>query len=343
MRRVWAGLVLAAWVGTAPAQSPPARPAAPQPAGDILIQKTAGQPERRLRLLRMDTGPDGERVADVQDLGTGARYTLPAAALAGMTRVAGGPTTSPTAAAPAKPAAPAGKFPTSLPLPEPTPGGHSPFVSRPLTQPPELRPRPQPAAPARPATPSGPVVPASLDTPLTALVAAPARPVEPVHPIEPPPLALPTPVPPPPMPAAEPVAPPPPPDVQPVRFQVSLPVIPSPSSAAPWQTTRAEQMRAEIEPYTNDLVNALRPSVRERAATALANCRHASQPEVKQFLARTAMTDPAPGVQAHCVGILAKLGYHDREYVEFLEVALGGESPVLRQAAAAALAKLAPR
>ncbi len=338
-RRLWVAVVIATWVGVAPAQSPPARPA-PQPSGEILIQKTAGQPERRLRLLKFNTGPDGERVADLQDLGTGARYTVPVAALAGMTRAPAGPTdaaqTTPPPALPSvRPAAPSSKFPTSLPLPEPSPGSHSPFTARQLTPTPQPRSRPQPAGPT-------PVAPGSLDTPLTALVVAPAG-----RPIEPPPLVIPTLVPTamldaepprrppvayvPPVPAA-------PAPVQPVAFHM-----PAAPAVAAWQMTRAEQMRAEVEPYTSELVNALRPSVRERAATALANGRHASNPEVKQLLARTAMTDPAPTVQAHCVRLLAALGYHAADYVEFLEASRGSDHTGLRQAAAIALAKLAPR
>lgn len=357
MWRVWTGLVFAAWVGIAPAQSQPARPAAPQPAGDILVQKTAGQPDRRLRLLRIDTGPDGQRVADVQDLTSGAKYTLPAAALSGMKRevvVVANPT-PPSPPAAKQPVAIHGKFPTSLPLPEPTAGSHSPFVNRPLHPTPEPRPRPQTgwAEPQRPVAPTQPV---ALGTPLTTLVATPTTPqpvtpqVEPAPPLTRttrsaalPPFALADSTP---APASEPPVSLPTPAA--VRLTVPDPAPPqlvqhTTLSLAPWQLSRAEQMRAEIEPYTSDLVNALRPSVRERAATTLANCRHASSPEVKQLLARTAITDPSPTVQAHCVSILTALGYHERDYVEFLELSLGSDTPRLRQAAAAALAKLAPR
>jgi hypothetical protein len=102
-------------------------------------------------------------------------------------------------------------------------------------------------------------------------------------------------------------------------------------------------MWAEVEPWAADLANALRPSVRERAATALAGGRHASHPEVKKLLAQAAMTDPAGSVQAHCVRVLAALGYHAPEYVEFLQASVGGTHPALKQAAASALARLTPR
>ena len=212
MRRVWSGLVFAVWVGAAAAQPP--RPAAPQAADVILVQKTAGQPERRLKLVKMFAGSDGERLAEVQDVASGARYQVPVSALAGMTR-------APAAAEPAKPPlAPGGKFPTSLPLPEPSAGGHSPFAARPLptAAPPRPMPQPQPAPTA-----------AALDTPLTALVGG--RPAAPVAALTPPPtraVALPTPMPQP-MPAP----------VEPVR-----PVVAAPAPAwrrTPWPAPRSGQ------------------------------------------------------------------------------------------------------
>ena len=364
MRRVWVGLLFAAWVGVAAAQPPDV----------VLIQKTAGQPDRKLKLIKMLDGAEGERFAEVQDVASGARYQLPMAALAGMTRVAAEPAPA------AKPAASGGKFPTSLPLPAPPAGGFSPFASRPLptAQP---TPRPRPAAPAgldtpltamvggpppaptpgealtlpaptRAATPAPPATVAALvrqrfdagrpteptvvpqplfpthTPPATLAVLPPFPAMEPAAPPQPMPAAAPKP-----MPAAAP-APPPEPPMQPAGFHLAVP----PPAAWP-----ADAMQAEIEPYTTDLQSALRPSVRERAATYLANCRHASRPEVKQLLAQAAATDPAPAVQAHCVRILSALGYHAREHVEFLEVALGSDHTGLRQAAAAALAKLTPR
>lgn len=349
MRRLWAGLLFAAWVGVAAAQPPP---------DVVLVQKTAGQPDRKLKLIKMLDGADGDRLAEVQDVASGIRYQLPAAALAGMTRATADPTPA------AKPPSSGGKFPTSLPTP--TAGGFSPFTSRPLPS----------ARPAPPPRPSG------LDTPLTAMVGGPrpltpgealtlptpTRATAPVQPasvaallrqkydadksappvVEPPPLFA-VPPPPPlapvvalptlaavkPFAAPQPMpAPPPEPSAQAVGFSLAVP----PPAAWP-----ADPLSAEIEPYARDLRTALRPSVRERAASYLANCRHASRPEVKQLLAQTAATDPAPAVQAHCVRILSGLGYHAREHVEFLEVSLGSDHTGLRQAAAAALGKLAPK
>lgn len=369
MWRVWAGLLIACGAGVAPAQwattggtPPPARPAA-QPASDVLVQKTAGQPERRLRLLKVGNGPDGERFADLQDVATGAKFTVPYAALAGMKRATDVAPPSPPPPPAAKPAG-GGKFPTSLAAPEPSPGGYSPFAAKPIPLP-ETRPQPKsrwgdlpptvapppiappPIAPPQPvtATPPMPVAPpqpmpatlpqpvpavaGSLDTPLTALVAAPAQPVQVAAPpvAEPPPaVALPT--------VAEP----------PAVLRMSFPAAPAYAPPSPsWPPGLADQMRAETEPYAHDLTHALRPSLRERAATALFNGRHASHPEVKQLLAQVAATDPAPTVQAHCVRLLSALGYHSREHVEFLESAAGSDHAGLRQAANTALAKLTPR
>ena len=102
-------------------------------------------------------------------------------------------------------------------------------------------------------------------------------------------------------------------------------------------------MADETGPYLRDLFAALRPSVRERAATALAECRYGSRPEVKAQLAKAATSDPSPDVRAHCVKLLSKLGYHESRYLDELAGwAESGPSP-LQQAARDALARLAAK
>jgi hypothetical protein len=99
-------------------------------------------------------------------------------------------------------------------------------------------------------------------------------------------------------------------------------------------------MADETGPYLRDLFEALRPSVRERAATALAECRYGSRPEIKVQLAKAAATDPSPDVRAHCVRILSKLGYHESRYLDELAGWAESGAPPLKQAAREALSRL---
>ena len=102
-------------------------------------------------------------------------------------------------------------------------------------------------------------------------------------------------------------------------------------------------MDEELRPYLSDLTSALRPTVRERAATALAGGRYGWTPQVKAELAKAAESDPAPTVRAHCIRLLSDLGYHDPGYVNMLDTAAASGPPAVQQAARAALAKLTPR
>jgi hypothetical protein len=336
MRRVIAGLLIACGAGAAVGQPP--RPA-PAPTADVFISKSPGQPERRLKLLSTGTGPDGQGFAEVQDAASGVRYTLPTAALAGMRRATAA---DPAPPPPAKPAlGSGGKFPTTMTLPEPPAGSFSPFAARPQPAP---QPPPKPRWGESP--PRTPTTPPSLETPLTNLV-TPVKPAAVPRPDPLPPFALdpPRPSPPPPPVILPPPVAEPPPLVRPAQFVLAPPSVVRvsvPEAMVPVRTAD-DQLRAETDPFAHDLVHALRPSVRERAATALAGCRHASHPEVKRLLAQTAMTDPAPTVQAHCVRLLSELGYHAADYREFLEASGAADHPGLRQAAAAALARLTPR
>lgn len=110
-----------------------------------------------------------------------------------------------------------------------------------------------------------------------------------------------------------------------------------------FQRLSSAQMAAEVAPYIQELQNALRPSQREFAATALAEGRYGSRPEVKAVLAQAAMTDPAPSVRAHCITLLSSLGYHERKYLDFLRAAASTEVAQVKSAAVTALARLTPR
>ena len=103
------------------------------------------------------------------------------------------------------------------------------------------------------------------------------------------------------------------------------------------------RMTAEVGPWMQELKTALRPSVRETAASALVNGRYASRPAVKAALAAAAMADPASSVRAHCVRLLSRLGYHDADYVTYLRSAAGTESADVQAAARLALVRLTPR
>jgi hypothetical protein len=107
--------------------------------------------------------------------------------------------------------------------------------------------------------------------------------------------------------------------------------------------TFEQQLREETAPHVQALATAVRPSLREDAATALAEGRFGSRPEVKRVLAGAAMTDPAPVVRAHCIRLLTSLGYHEPEYVAHLRVVAESGHPAVRLAATIALARLAPR
>jgi hypothetical protein len=180
----------------------------------------------------------------------------------------------------------------------------------------------------------------------TALPAGPARtpPVIARPPVTPLPYErpLPTPVAPPPLTARRPAtefAPKREPEVRPAGVFDPLPLHVAPPAPA----AAADPMADETGPYLRDLFGALRPSVRERAATALAECRYGSRPEVKAQLAKAAAADPSPDVRAHCVRLLSKLGYHESRYLDELAGWAESGSPSLRQAARDALARIAAK
>ena len=367
--------------------------------GEILIVRTAGQPERRLKVLRISTIPDGPALADVKDQESGRTYTLPIIALAGALRGSSAlPLNSPSAAAVTATATPQMNryspptdtaMRTETPAAAPTLTGVPPVVSSSPPPPAAFQRHPfvgKLPAGARPQLTHGTVQPwpqmlPAAATPVTspqstvrnaAPVPAWQRPApvpEPRnlqqthHPSEYPTATLsespafqrlrqaiqaadkPKPV------VAQAYVP------TPAPVAVEMPGEPAPVHAVSYQqpqpiraefssklaTTLPSQMTTEITPFLHDLKNALRPSLREIAATALAEGRYGSRPEVKAVLAQAAMTDPAPSVRAHCIGLLSSLGYHERQYLDYLRAAGYSEAGEVKSAAVAALARLIPR
>jgi hypothetical protein len=440
-RWISTGALAFAWAGFAAGQNPtPARVASevetatagPQ-VGEVFTFRTAGQPERRVRLQRVVGTPEADGLADVQDLGTGARYSIPLKIVAMMAR-ASVPETSSPGTIPVEPSLKPGSA-SALPglvqtLPNAPPAANE--NGRPRTAVSTVRPRfsttatqqasrsadPRSALPAptnvrnlmkpdaavpvpsartappvravavpspvptftlaqrlksdapvavvRPAPVYPPVltvesspdavearaatvglraVPPSVaveldespivvaasqpaPTPSAAGVRAPQATIAPADYVVAPPDAY---GPPP----ATPLDAPLPPPVELASRVVPAEPLPSPTVPA--------QMLEEVQPFVNELFQALRPSLRERAATALAEGRYGSRPEVKATLAYAALTDPAPDVRAHCIAQLAKLGYHEASYLAYLDACAASGHAVVKQAAVAALTKLTSR
>jgi hypothetical protein len=276
---------------------PPGAADGPQE-GVVITVRTTGQRERKVRVVRKIRTDAGELLADLHDLTTGARYTVPVEVLAAMARPLPRTASSPpvTAQAPARWKPASGGQPSG-----PTATSYNPFP-RPTSVPREGRPPVKTALPPHglstgvspgPAVqrPSPPTVKSSavqLDTPPS----APAL----VNKVRPATLVT-----------------------DPVPFHL----VPGPQAAA------GDPMAEETGPYLRELFGALRPSIREWAATALAEGRYGSRTEVKAQLAKAAAEDPCPDVRAHCVRLLARLGYHEPRYVGDLAAwAESGPSPV---------------
>lgn len=102
---------LAAGTGFASGQSPPSAVPAGSTAnaGPVYVMKTAGQPERRVQVVKSESQPDGSILTDVKDLATGTVYTLTNPSFLGKsapppTVPAAVPAPTPVAARPAVPA-----------------------------------------------------------------------------------------------------------------------------------------------------------------------------------------------------------------------------------------------
>lgn len=103
------------------------------------------------------------------------------------------------------------------------------------------------------------------------------------------------------------------------------------------------RMKKETAETMTTLQSAARPTARQDAATALAEGRYADKMEIKSALAHSAMHDPAPVVQAHCIDCLSKLGYCAPDYVSHLRQCAMGTESCLKVAATNALTKLEPK
>lgn len=327
----------------------------------IVLMRTAGQPDRQLKVMKLSKFTDGESVAEVQDVVTGQVFTLPGKVVALLPKAAItiAPPVSVSPPAPARPVAP----PTPLSKPAPKP------VQQPNEQPmPKVIHIPAPEPPPIPKIekPGETKLPPALPVPVAAPEAASGSVVWRPRPNDRPALT--------PTPTVEPV--------KPDRWQPTKRM--SLQSLSPVSRTivramhhtghdddeapavrvlrpsvveeRTElvpvayrsfesQIREETQGYVFDLASALRPSVREEAAICLAESRFGSRREVKTVLAKAALADPAPSVRAKCIELLMQLGYHEPEYLAFLQShAIPGQAPTMVQAAAKdALVKLMPR
>lgn len=198
-------LTPAALAGTRTTPAPAVRAAAPEESAPLILMRTAGQPDRTLKVLKRSTFPDGEGLVDVQDVASGQRFTLPAKLADRLPRAG---------AAPASPAAPtvaaAPSVPRNYPPPPVPPPQAAVAVPPPAYVPPAQLPLlPSPALPP-PIPASAPPVPVPSAAPeWKAIEPAPAsvaaRPVPAPVPVAPtlipvaspavPPAAAPTPAP----------------------------------------------------------------------------------------------------------------------------------------------------
>ena len=319
-----------AWGGSASGQTtwsaaPPAAPAAPvapaAQAGDgTIIMKTAGQPDRRVKVLRSDRMPDGKVLTEVKDLASGEIYTITDTAPGGSLDTAPRPTT-PAAQRPILGKVFGAKDAKDAPPPRAKDRPADPLLAG---RPADGTPTPAPAAEQKPrlfgrvfgkSTPAAdPVVAAPAGRP----VVPPARPA-----------------------TAAPAMPP--------AFQQATPA--GPVAQGPIQASMTEQqsivpeeqMRREIAQYMHDLQNHPRPSFRMEAATGLCDGRYASREETKRAVATAVVNDPAGVVRGHCIDCLSKLGYADPEYVRRLQLWANDPEPAVQRAAREALAKLTPK
>jgi hypothetical protein len=343
--------------------------------------RTSGQSDRRLRVLNVSNFADGDSIADVQDVDTGQKFAIPGRMLAQLKRttptVASNPTPTPTAPSvvqappvrplqtpiqtiPATPVAvrspPVAAPPAAVPLPTPTRPAATTWraTSDPVVVSPQPAPATVPAVATTPAPTRRDVW--STATPWTSTDTKPVSTLPAVAPQTLPSATTPGFQPKLPngpvsaLPSNGPVVRGQAPDpthgfvhLKPQVDEERQPIEPVGYTRVPTRQSIEQQLMEETKQHVYDLYTAVRPSLREGAATALAEGRFASRPEVKQVLAKAALADPAPAVRAHCIRLLSALGYHDPEYVEYLRACERGGNAAVRVAAMIALTRLAPR
>ncbi len=313
-------------------------PKAAVESGPILVMRTAGQNDRQIRVLKVKSYSDGESLAEVQDVQTGQEFTLPGKMLAKLPKLEAAPIAK---AAPAIQPAPAATLqpaqvaksdervikvaPSPVVQVRPDPwraAGEkrqsqvvpkdswqqslTPFlVDRPRA---EIARAESPLFPTgrailEPEAPAGVIVRAQAEEPATGVAHVQLRP----------------------------------------QVKEEREVVPAGYANERNRRTLAEQMFEETKGYIHELSTAIRPTLRQDAATGLAEGRFGWRPEVKQVLARAAAADPAPSVRAHCIALLSKLGYTDPGYVDFLRASTDSSNPLMKTASAEALRKLQPR
>ena len=85
-------------ISTVPAALAQPRPTVDQP---IVLMRTAGQPDRQLKVLKQSSFSDGESIAEVQDVASGQVFTLPGKVVALLPKMGGTvPAPPPVVAAP---------------------------------------------------------------------------------------------------------------------------------------------------------------------------------------------------------------------------------------------------
>lgn len=163
--RIAAPLAVAC-VGTAFAQSPtasatPAALAHSRSDNSIVLMRTAGQPDRQLEVLKLSKYPDGESVAEVQDVESGQFFTLPGQVVAMLPKSLSGQLVAaapPVIAPPTvtmKPITPQPVKPNPTPIAKPDDGPTpkvipipAPTVVPVAVQPPEIKPVAESTTPA---------------------------------------------------------------------------------------------------------------------------------------------------------------------------------------------------
>ena len=96
----------------------------------------------------------------------------------------------------------------------------------------------------------------------------------------------------------------------------------------------------DVQPWVVALQTMTAPSARLTAATALAECRHASTDGVKGVLFLAARLDPCGEVRAACITHLCELGCFQPAFIGYIQAACRDADPQVRDAAKAACEKM---
>lgn len=379
MRRMWAVAAASAVAGWAAAQTPSSTTASSAPATaaskdavaepGVMIFRSPGQPDRKVKLIKTTQLEDGRVVTEVKDVKTGETLyvatgtatqpikpkvvsTLAKDVVAKPTTLAKSVGEGPVITPPAKPS----MTPTipTMPTSVAAPSANLPAVTLPATTTLKTEVAREPQTNIKPTTTSkSPAAVAAIApvTPPTAVKepgrlskafskpsSAKTETLVPAKSTVVTPSAMPVVAP---MPAPT-LAPAPIPAPMPANavgvagepLKVSLPV-----GVVPVEF----RMKNELAADAATLRSAMRPTQRQDAATALAEGRYGSSSEVKVILAGCAKSDPAPIVRAHCIDCLSKLGYAEADHVAYLRQCLMDSDDTVKTAAANALVKLQPK